>query len=211
MSHYPLAQTSSPSHPGRAAPPVSPKPASRRSGPRPGLKRDNTDGAFLVGHRGPTAVIAEPDLRCLDLVDCPQLAELDLTGCRPDLHLTVRGCPALSLLHLPAVPDTGAIVHLDGGDELQAIRIRGHLHGLDACIAGRPVATQPRRARQVLVNAWLGPWAEGEALKDHGLVVLWGELPRRLNLADEAATRDLIVFDAPTLESVDSRDPAWRR
>ncbi|KEZ76593.1 hypothetical protein [Salinisphaera hydrothermalis] len=180
------------------------QPSCRRPGARPKLKRDHSDGAFLIGHRGPTAVIAEPDLRCLDLVDCPQLAELDLTGCRPDLHLTVRGCPALSLIHLPHEPDTGAIVHLDCGDARQTLHIRGHLHGLDAYIAGRPFATQARRAGQVLVNAYLGPWAEGEAIKDHGLVVLWGDLPRHLTLAHDAATRELIVFDTPTLEIVEA-------
>ena len=197
-----LSTHPAPSHPGRATPPASPTPSRRRSDPKPQLKHDNQDGAFLIGHRGHTAVIAEPGLRCLDLVDCPDLADLDLTQCRPDLHLTVRDCPALSHIQLPRVPETGAIVHLDCGNDARAIRIRGHLNGLDAFIAGRPVATQPRRPRQVLINAYLGPWAENESLADDGLAVLWGELPHHLSLADQAAPKELIVFDAPALASI---------
>ncbi|MGB7756734.1 MAG: hypothetical protein WBL23_11770 [Salinisphaera sp.] len=146
--------------------------------------------------------MAEPGLRCLDLVDCPHLIELDLTGCRADLHLTVRDCPDLALLRLPRVLDTGAVVHVDRGTQLGPLQILGHLASLDACWDGGQFATESGAGRELFANAYLGPWLETGLCADHGVVVLWGELPGRLNLPDEAVTRYLHVSDAPGLVSL---------
>jgi hypothetical protein len=171
------------------------------------LRFDSRDGAFLVCHPGTSAVVAEPGLRCLDLVDCPHLIELDLSGCRPDLHLTVRGCPDLAVIRLPRVADTGAVVHLDRGTQLGPLQILGHLASLDACWDGGQFATQSGAAKAVFANAYLGPWLETGLFADHGVLVLWGELPRSLDLPDEAVTRELVISGAPGLASLTAGCP----
>ncbi|PRY73214.1 hypothetical protein [Halomonas ventosae] len=73
----------------------------------------------------------QPELRSLDVVDCPRLERLDLSQARPDLHLTLQRCPALEEIRVP--PHGTAIVHLDAGDRLPQLRLYGGVEHLDAC------------------------------------------------------------------------------
>jgi len=62
---------------------------------------DHSGGGVLRGQASSSVTVVSPGLCYLDVIDCPELASLDLPGRHPNYHATLRGCPALRSLRVP--------------------------------------------------------------------------------------------------------------
>jgi hypothetical protein len=137
-------------------------------------------------------------LRCLDLVGAHGLQEVDLSACAAGIHLTVRDCPALSRVHLPA-SGVGAVVHLDAGCGPPGLEVFGLIDSFDACWAGGEFAVGAGKHRRAYCGAWFGETAPAD--NEHELVVLSGSGNGEA-VMDVAASawRELVIRDRPSLE-----------
>lgn len=90
------------------------------------------DGAFVSVDAITHLAVDDPRLRCLDLVNSPTLESLDLSACQSPAHLTVRGCPNLSYVRLPAGGE-GACIHWDFGTGGVSVHIEGSIALFDCC------------------------------------------------------------------------------
>ena len=147
------------------------------------LPRRALDGAGGLALRAPLATfvrLSREGLRCLDLIDSPQLEVLDLSRLRGVVHLTVRGCPALQQILLP---NRGAAhVHLDTGDQSPRwLQITGGVEQFDACWGqeGRLLRRVPART---------APWK--------AVLVVTGPAPQPDALAAPAFKGGLLVWIA---------------
>jgi hypothetical protein len=93
---------------------------------------DGNGGVMLQLARASSVYLSTEGLRCLDLISCPKLETVDLRGLTGNLHVTVRGCPALRTLWLP--PAGAAHVHVDAGEAPPAaLSVTGGVEQFDAC------------------------------------------------------------------------------
>lgn len=170
----------------------------------PTLQHDNLDGAFLADSTDEVVTLDDPALRCLDVHNCPHLKYLDISQCRADLHLTVRGCPSLSRIRLALEHQTGATVHIDFGEELHPLKVIGRISELDACWTDGRFATSRAANKVTLDNAYIGPWEDMAVFAKHELVVFQGKHrpDSTLHLAAEDVVRELIILDCPALETI---------
>lgn len=77
------------------------------------------------------AVLVKPDLRALDVRDCPALESIDLrASTQNEIHLSVRNCPKLTEVLLPE--DARSYLHLDTGKQAPVLRIFGGIAHIDA-------------------------------------------------------------------------------
>lgn len=164
---------------------------------------DGQGGAFLIGHPAETLTLCDAGLRCLDLVDCAALTSLNLTACRSDLHLTVRGCPNLKTVHVPSRGSAGATIHWDFDESMPEVWLQGRVLSLDACWAGGQFARSSPRAR-TFDNVYVGAWDDDAVFARHELIVLIGQSHGRetLRLAAGDWARELIVMDCGSLQAM---------
>lgn len=93
---------------------------------------DSCGGVALCLPEAVSAVLDTPGLHCVDLLDCPQLESVDLTALGNGVHLTVRGCPRLTVVRLAG--HARAHVHVDAGTAPpRALSVRGSVVQFDAC------------------------------------------------------------------------------
>ena len=52
---------------------------------------DHLGGGVLRGQASSSLTVVWPELCYLDVIDCPELVSLDLPGCHPNCHVTLRG------------------------------------------------------------------------------------------------------------------------
>lgn len=113
-------------------------------------------------------------LRCLDLVQCPELERVDLTGISADIHLTVRECPGLREVLLPA--SGRAHVHFDAGELLpQSLTIEGGVEQFDACWGNSGQFIRRAHSREPVfrgVHLLAGQASLGAAARKSGLAEL---------------------------------------
>ena len=113
---------------------------------------DSNGGLTLHLPREQQVTLRLRGLRCVDLLFCPELERVDLGHLEGEVHVTVRGCPKLRQLVLPA--QGGAHVHVDAGDGAPAsLTVEGAVEQFDACWgrSGRFMRRVPRRE-----PAWCG-------------------------------------------------------
>jgi hypothetical protein len=113
---------------------------------------DSNGGVMLQLSHAHSISLTTAGLRCLDLIACPVLETVDLRGLSGQLHITVRGCPALRELWLPV--GGAAHVHIDAGDAAPlALSVTGGVEQFDACwgTSGRFMRRVPPRS-----NPWSG-------------------------------------------------------
>ncbi len=90
-----------------------------------------------------TLTLTNPQIRALDLVDCPEMVEVDLRCSRQsEVHLSVRGCLNLRIIRLPA--RAVGILHIDAGSQPPQIEINGGVALVDACWHGGRFSKQAR-------------------------------------------------------------------
>jgi hypothetical protein len=107
---------------------------------------DGNGGVMLQLADARSIKLSTEGLRCLDLISCPLLETVDLRGLTGNLHVTVRGCPALRALWLP--PGGASHVHVDAGDAAPAaLSVTGGVEQFDACwgASGRFLRRVPAR------------------------------------------------------------------
>ena len=92
----------------------------------------SADGGCSLTQAGLQHVqMTDPQLRALDLRNCPDLALIDLrASTQPELHLSVIGCPRLQQIWLPN--NGRAYVHIDTDRQKPALQIFGGLAHIDA-------------------------------------------------------------------------------
>lgn len=90
------------------------------------------EGVFIIGRLERRIVCQDKTLRCVDLIDNPELEEIDLKACKTPLHLTVRGCPKLARVFLPEA-GAPAVIHWDFGAGSDPVVIHGMLGQFDSC------------------------------------------------------------------------------
>lgn len=61
---------------------------------------DHLGSGVLRGQASSSLTEVSPELCYLDVIDCPELVSLDLSGCQPNRHVTLRRCPALRSLRV---------------------------------------------------------------------------------------------------------------
>ena len=75
--------------------------------------------------------MVEPELRALDVRDCPDIESIDLrASTQNEIHLSVLGCPKLSEVFLPE--NVHGYLHLDTGKQAPVLRILGGIAHIDA-------------------------------------------------------------------------------
>ncbi len=76
------------------------------------------------------ARMIDPQLRALDLCDCPKLESVDLrASTQPEIHLSVISCPLLREILLPE--GARAYLHIEFGVEAPVIRVYGGVAHID--------------------------------------------------------------------------------
>lgn len=150
---------------------------------------DAQQGAFLSHCFTKALRVTDTRLRCLDVVNCPQLTDLDLSACQSEFHLTVQSSPALRRIHLPAAGQ--AIVHIDFGEKLQPLIINGAIERVDACWFHGSFASQNRDL--VLNGVQVTPVLENAG--PHELQVVYGDQQPRAFIGEESHMRELLALD----------------
>ena len=194
------------------------------------LTLDSLGGTALRGevgnqNKGRWLVLAEPDLRALDLHDAPRLEVLDLRACGEQdvLHLQLDQLPSLRDIYLPVL-SSGAILHRFNLSMPPTLTVHGRVNEFDAdwqagtlrlraegmpwaqlCVLG----SHARMHDLALAHCWpkTCPSTDQEAvLSSHSLtVVLSGDsLPARLHLSGkgqwwlaDASRVTSLVIDGP--------------
>lgn len=97
------------------------------------LTAPDDQGGILVMQRAASHLRADDSrLRCVDVIDNPNLETLDLAACAAPVHLTVRGCPKLTTVLLPETPK-GAVLHWEFGETNSPVKVFGALASFDSC------------------------------------------------------------------------------
>ncbi|MCE8039277.1 hypothetical protein [Halomonas sp. MCCC 1A11062] len=113
---------------------------------------DGLGGGELKGYPGTSICITTDVLKYLDVIDCSSLVHLDLSHCQPGSHITIRHCPSLREIRVRA-DGSGAVIHLDAGDQIPSLQVDGLVDQIDACWT----------SGQLSVNStdcpWNGLWA----------------------------------------------------
>jgi hypothetical protein len=101
------------------------------AGSLPASLVDTCGGVTLCLPEAVSAVLDTPGLHYVDLLDCPRLVSVDLRALGGGIHLTVRGCPALTEVWL--ADRAGAHVHVDtGAAPPRALSVHGSVAQFDA-------------------------------------------------------------------------------
>ena len=179
------------------------------------LDLDGHGGAELTLPAGVLeARLAYPELVGLDLRRCPDLRRLDLSGCKPDLRLSVAQCPALVWLGLPA-DQPGATLHVDFGPRRPELTAEGAVASIDICWmdedspplevgtwgADHEIRPLQRRApSEALHGLFIGRPDADVPPGIEGVILCTGRGPDHLDL--HAAARELTVHGATGVRSI---------
>ncbi|WP_075878610.1 hypothetical protein [Vreelandella massiliensis] len=167
------------------------------------LTLDSNGGTALIGpcgnaEKGTRLVLAEPNLRALDLHEDGQLEVLDLRGCGAQdyLHLQLNQLPNLREIHLPAL-SKGAIVHLFSLSMPRTLMVHGVVYELDADWQTDILRLTSEQA------PWKGVRLLGHEAKTHDMALRWGwSCPSNLSKPSPVATPSplpLTVVINPTI------------
>lgn len=177
--------------------------------------RDGDNGVCIVRSSASRLVIASSGVRCADFINNHRLRHVDLRQCAAPFHLTVRGCPALAEVLLPA-GGPGAHIHWDFGEGGVTVAVRGSVEQFDSCqddgltslirAFGRPfdgVLVVPPRA------ASLPDWELlHDRLQPEGFVSLGGGDAATLDLLRRVDTLRSVFVGAWGGEAIDIHAPA---